>query len=68
MAGPLTADVKAGAPDAASTVKSNAPEATVPAWKKWYTWVVGGALLAVIIAVVVADHVGSDQLTISVRH
>jgi hypothetical protein len=51
----------------AATVKA-APKPPVPAWKRWYTWVAGAVLVGAVIALVVADHVGSDQLTIHATH
>jgi hypothetical protein len=56
------------AADAAIAKKPAAPPEEVPAWKRWYTWVAAGGLVAIIVGVVVANHVGSDSLTISVGH
>lgn len=38
----------------------------VPVWKRWYTWVVGGLLVAGIVTVLVVDRVGDDQITVHV--
>jgi hypothetical protein len=43
-------------------------DTSVPAWKRWYTWVAGAVLLGGVVALLVATHVGSDQVTIDVMH
>ena len=50
--------------DAASQQKTAAP---IPAWKKWYVWVTGGALLSLVVGLVVATRVGDDKVTITVH-
>ncbi|MSP61895.1 MAG: PEGA domain-containing protein [Myxococcales bacterium] len=50
----------------AATVEKQEPP--VPAWKRWYTWVAGGALLALVVGLLVADRIGSDEVTIHVTH
>jgi hypothetical protein len=76
LAAPLSsAGAQAAQAGAQGATKKGAPSATakaeakpVPAWKRWYTWVAGGVLVALVVALVVADHVGSDQLTIDAKH
>ena len=45
---------------------AQAPAEPVPAYKRWYTWVVGGVLVAGVGAYVIADRIGDDQVTVHV--
>ncbi len=38
------------------------------AWGKWYTWVAAGGVLVLVAALLIAQHVGDDSLTIAVSH
>jgi len=38
------------------------------AWGKWYTWVAAGAVLALVGGLLIAEHVGSDSLSVEVVH
>ena len=70
-AGPPLDAPKAIAPTAATPSKEGGflkMDTSLPAWKRWYTWVAGGVLLVAVVALVVAYHVGSDQVTIDAMH
>jgi len=43
------------------------PAAPVPAYKRWYTWVIGGVLVGGIAAWLIAGQIGSDQITVHVE-
>jgi hypothetical protein len=38
------------------------------AWGKWYTWVAAGAVVALVAGLLIAEHVGSDSLSIEAIH
>ncbi len=38
------------------------------AWGKWYTWVAAGAVVALVAGLLIAEHVGDDNLSIAVKH
>lgn len=67
---PTGAAATAGAPAAAQVAKPAAKpkEKGTFLGKKWYTWLIGGALVAVVIGLVVAQQVGSDDITVKVSH
>jgi hypothetical protein len=50
----------------------NATPKPVPPWKRWYTWVAAGGVLALVGGLWLADHYGvgqgSDQITVHVTH
>ena len=67
-----TAREQIGAPMTTAKTGPQAPlrpptKEAVPAWKRWYTWVIGGALVVGIGAVIIADRVGDDQVTVHVK-
>jgi hypothetical protein len=37
-------------------------------WGKWYTWVAAGAVVALVVGLLVSEHVGDDKLTLSASH
>ena|SRR5579871_107042 len=49
------------------TAPAPPPAPETPAWKRWYTWVAAGVLAAVVIGIVVANHVGTDELDVTVH-
>jgi hypothetical protein len=55
-----------------ATVKESAhPQAAKSrwgAWSKWYTWVAAGAVVALVGGLLIAEHVGSDSLKVTVTH
>jgi hypothetical protein len=53
---------------AATATQAKPPEDKKPAWKKWYTWVAGGAVVLGVGGFVIAQHVGDDQITVHVTH
>lgn len=65
---PAPAQVAAQADKRAAAATVKAQPQPVPAWKRWYVWVAGAVLVGAVVALVVADHVGSDQLTIHATH
>jgi hypothetical protein len=62
---PPTAVVAAAAPApaAAGTTKSR-----LGPWGKWYTWVAAGAIVALVGGLLIAQHVGSDSVTVTATH
>lgn len=50
-----------------SSSAATAPTAPVPAWKRWYTWVIGGVLVGGVAAYVIAGNIGDDQITVHVE-
>lgn len=41
---------------------------SVGPWGKWYTWTAAGAVVALVAGLLIAEHVGSDQLTVTASH
>jgi hypothetical protein len=54
----------------AGAVQAAAPKQEKPKsrWGKWYTWVVAGAVVALVVGLLVAQNVGSDKLHITAMH
>ena len=55
-------------PAAATQAAKPAKEPGTFLGKKWYTWVIGGVLVAVVVGLVVAQQFGSNDVTVKVSH
>jgi len=65
---PLAASASAAAASVATAPGPPPPPAApVPAYKRWYTWVIGGVLIGGIAAWLIAGQIGSDQITVHVE-
>lgn len=60
----------AGPPTNALVAQENAPKpkAKRGPWGHWYTWAAAGAVVAVVAGLLIAQHVGSDSLTVTANH
>jgi hypothetical protein len=63
--GPPPSSVVAGSNNA---VAAKASPKKVGPWGKWYTWVAAGAVVALVGGLLIAQHVGSDKLTVTATH
>jgi hypothetical protein len=56
-------------PAAAAVAQAPPPARTrLGAWGKWYTWVAAGAVVALVVGLLIAEHVGDDKLTVTATH
>jgi hypothetical protein len=73
LAAPPAGVAQVPSPRAVALVTANPagegkPQATVPAWKKWYTWVAVAGVGALLGGLWALQHYGSDEVTVHVTH
>lgn len=55
-------------PELVATTAPPPKKKSVGPWGKWYTWTAAGAVVALVAGLLIAEHVGSDQLTVTASH
>jgi hypothetical protein len=55
-------------PNAAVAKKAASTNKKIGPWGKWYTWVAAGAVVALVGGLLIAQHVGGDQLNVTAMH
>ncbi|HEX4461345.1 MAG TPA: hypothetical protein VIA18_25365 [Polyangia bacterium] len=53
---------------AAATATEKPKKKSIGPWGKWYTWTAAGAVVALVAGLLIAEHVGSDSLTVTASH
>jgi hypothetical protein len=58
----------APSPELVATATAAPKKKSVGPWGKWYTWTAAGAVVALVAGLLIAEHVGSDSLTVTASH